>query len=86
MRSHVRRTQLNLLGTLEAATVTVTLHLEDGVASRIYWLAAEDDEGNQILLWSDRTAEGPHGGINLAELLTDLLEVLRLARTDVSER
>lgn len=80
MKSRVRRTQLNLLGTLDAATVTITLHLHDGVASRDWWITAEDDEGDQILCWSDRTGEGPHGGLNLAELLTQILEVLRLSR------
>jgi hypothetical protein len=80
MTSRVRKTQLNLLGTLPAARIDLTFHMEDGVAQRQWWISAVDDEENQILLWSDSTSQGPHGGLNLAELLTQLLEVLRLAR------
>lgn len=82
MNSHVRTTQLTLLGTLEAATVTVTIHMENGIPSRSYWISAVDDEERQILLWSDRTGKGPSGGLNLAELAKDLANVFRLARGD----
>lgn len=76
----LRRSQLNLLGQLDAASITVQLHVYDGVISRDWWISAVDDDDTQILLWSDRTPEGPHGGINLADLLTKLLEISRLVR------
>lgn len=85
MRSRVRTTQLSLLGTLEAATVTVTIHMREGIPDRSWWISAVDDEDNQILLWSDQTSEGPRGGLNLAELLTELLEVFRLTRSARSD-
>lgn len=82
MKSRVRQTQLNLLGTLEAATVTVTIHMENGIPSRSYWLSAVDDLDQQILLWSDTTSRGPGDGLNLAELISDLARVFRLTRGD----
>lgn len=81
MHSKLRQSQLNLLGQLPAATITITLHVEDGIVSRNWWISAVDDNEDQVLLWSDRTPPGPHGGLNLAELLTALLEITRLLRT-----
>lgn len=78
--SRLKQHQLNLLGRLEAATLNVGLHLEEGIPSRMYWISGEDDEGNQILLWSAATSEGPRGGLNLADVLSDLLEIFRLTR------
>lgn len=78
--SRLKQTQLNLLGSLEAATLSVGIHLEDGIPSRMYWISGEDPDGNQILLWSDCTSEGPRGGLNLADVLSDLLEIFRLTR------
>jgi hypothetical protein len=80
MTSRVRRTQLDLLGSLPAARVDLTFHIHDGIPGRTWWISAVDDEENQILLWSDSTAAGPHGGLNLAELMTQLLEIFRLTR------
>ncbi len=80
-RSQLRHTQLTLLGTLPAAKLEITLHLEDGIPGRQFWISGTDLDGEQVLLWSDSTSEGPRGGLNLADLLTELLEIFRLTRT-----
>jgi len=82
MKHRLREAQLTLLGTLAAARVTVTLHMDNGVADRSYWISAVDDDEQQILLWSDRTSPGPNGGLSLAELMVALQDVLRLAHGD----
>lgn len=82
MDHRLREAQLNLLGQLPAARMTVTLHMDNGVADRSFWISAVDEEENQILLWSDRTRPGPNGGLSLAELMVALQDVLRLAHGD----
>jgi len=78
--SKLRQTQLTILGNLDAATIEVKLHVYNGVIDRSWWIVGKDDDEDLVLMWSDRTAEGPHGGISLAELLTQLLEITRLLR------
>ena len=82
MQHRLREAQLTLLGTLPAARMTITLHVDNGVADRSWWLSAVDEEENQVLLWSDRTSPGPNGGLNLAELMVSVQDVLRLAHGD----
>lgn len=78
--TNLKQHQLNLLGQLEAARIDLTFHVERGRPLRQFWISAEDPSGEQILLWSDRTAPGPHGDVNLAEVMTTLMEVFRLTR------
>lgn len=73
-------TQLDLLGSLPAARLDVTIHLNDGEPSRDYWISGTDINGEQVLLWSDTTSEGPRGGLNLADLLSELLDIFKLTR------
>lgn len=80
MPLRLKEHQLTLLGQLPAATITITLHVQHGRILRQWWITGVDENDDQVLVWSDATAEGPHGGINLAELLTQLLEVSRLVR------
>lgn len=80
MPRELKQLQLNLLGELPASTVTLTLHLDNGVASREYWITGEDDAGEQVCLWSSRTSGGPGGGVNLAEVMQTLHQVLRATR------
>lgn len=82
MEHPLRQSQLTLLGTLPAARIDITIHLDNGSPDREWWLRAMDDEENLVALWSDRTSPGPRGGLNVAELLTALLDVLRLVRGD----
>lgn len=82
MQHRLREAQLTLLGTLPAATMTVRIHLDNGVADRSWWISAQAEDESQILLWSDRTSPGPNGGLNLAELMVALQDVLRLAHGD----
>lgn len=84
-QSQLRQSQLNLLGQLEVATIELRFHLSHGRASRDWWITGYDDDGNIILLWSDRTSPNRGGDLNLAELMTSLLEVLRLARETSEE-
>lgn len=84
MTHSLRESQLTLLGQLPAATVTITLHVDNGQPDRTWWLSAVDDHDNQVALWSDRTSPGPHGGLNLAELMVALQDVFRLTRGDSS--
>lgn len=80
MDSHVKLTQLDLMGRLEASTITVTIHLERGRPDRTWWITGTSDTEDTILTWSDRTSPGPHGDLNLAELMTALMDVFRLTR------
>lgn len=80
-RSPVREHQLTLLGNLEAATLRLHIHLENGRPLRQYWIEAEDPDGTIILSWSDATSPGPRNDLNLAEVMTDILEIFRLAST-----
>lgn len=81
MPSKLRQAQLNLLGQLDAAHIRIDLHVKEGVVQRDWWIGATDEDDEQILLWSDRTPPGPHGGLNLAELMGELLNIFRLIRT-----
>lgn len=80
MSRELKELQLNLLGELPVARMSVHLHLENGVASRDYWIAGEDENGEQVCMWSARTGLGPAGGVNLAELMQKLHQLLRLTR------
>lgn len=80
MTTRLRRSQLNLLGQLEAAHIRIDLHVENGIVQRTWWIGATDDNEDQVLLWSDTTPPGPHGGLNLAELMSALLDIFRLIR------
>ena len=80
MSQRIRETQLTLLGTLDTANIRIHLHTHSGMIDRNWWIEGFDEDGNRILLWSERTPEGPHGGIQLAELLARLLEISRLLR------
>jgi hypothetical protein len=82
--SRLRESQLNLLGQLPAAKVTVTIHLDNGVPDRTWWLTAVDDAENICALWSDRTNRSPRGDLSLAELMVSLQDVFRLTRGDPS--
>lgn len=76
----LREHQLTLLGQLPAATITITLHVNEGTILRQWWITGADEKDDQVLCWSDATSEGPHGGLNLAELLTELLAIARMLR------
>lgn len=80
MKPGIRQHQLTLLGELPAARLTIYLHTNDGVIDRNWWIEGLDDDENRILLWSDRTGQGPRGGLNMADLLASLLEISRLLR------
>lgn len=80
MPRELKELQLNLLGELPVANLTLHLHLNEGVASRDFWISGEDDTGEQICMWSTRTGAGPGGGVNLAEVMQTLHQVLRLTR------
>lgn len=84
MDSKLRESQLNLLGQLPAATVTITIHLDNGVPDRTWWLSAVDEAENMVALWSDRTNRSPRGDLSLAELMVALQDVFRLTRGDPS--
>lgn len=80
MKHEVREAQLNLLGQLPVAKVTITLHVEDGVPARQWWISGEDLDGDQLLMYSSATSAGPAGGLHLPELMQELHQVFRLTR------
>lgn len=80
MDRDLKELQLNLLGELPVATLRVTFHLQDGVASRDFWIHGEDENGETVCTWSSRTSAGPAGGVNLAGVAHKLHQVLRLTR------
>jgi len=79
-QSKLHISQLNLLGQLEAATLEVKIHLEAGRPLRDWWITGYDPDESVVLMWSDRTTANREGDLNLSDLMTSLLEVLRLAR------
>lgn len=83
--TRLKEYQLTLLGQLEAARLTITLHLDEGKPSRDFWITGEDLDGQTVLLWNSRTGPGPWEGINLAELMTALMEIFRLTRADTDQ-
>lgn len=80
MTRELKELQLNLLGELPLARLTLHVTLEEGVASRDYWVSGEDEDGDQVCMWSARTGAGPAGGLNLPEVMQTLHQILRLTR------
>ena len=79
-----REAQLNLFGQLPVGTMTITLHFQDGEPLRQWWVEGMDPSGERILLFSDATGPSPRGGLNLAQLMSSLMELFATVRGDPS--
>lgn len=79
-QTQLHQSQLTLLGQLEASTVEVKLHLEAGRPLRTWWITGYDEDESIVLMWSDRTSPNREGDLNLADLMTALMEIFALTK------